>query len=285
MTTGLSFIWAVSVSVTATLVDSFAQLPYCVGITKVEDKIYFLHQVPNFIKVYEGLNGFRFVTDIGLSRTERVYDIVYSNITKFVYISDPHGNCMWVMTTIGENQLTRCLMNIRETNAFSLSNEGHLLMLKGEPFSQLEIYSLNASLIRTLQLPPEIKNPRHVVQTSTGNFIISHRLNNASSGPFVISKFTPDWKLTHRFIPGTQSTELSDPSHLSLDSENNRLFVADKFNHRVILFYSTALTWRQVILSQEINGLRYPCRLLYDARRKHLFVSQYNYNVNVYELN
>ena len=97
------------------------------------------------------------------------------------------------MTTTGEHRLTEWLTKEAWPYTLSLSNEGHLLVLRqGEPFSQLEVYSLNATLIRSLHLRQDIKKPHHVVQTSDGNFIISHQLNKASTGPWVISQLTND---------------------------------------------------------------------------------------------
>jgi len=101
---------------------------------------------------------------------------------------------------------------------------------------------LNATLIHRLQLPQDVKDSRHVVQTPAGNLILLHRLNDASSGPFVISEMTNTGNLVQRFVSRSQSEELSNPRYLSLDSDNNRLFVADMHTSRVILFHSSDLT-------------------------------------------
>src|SRR5688572_16452820 len=115
--------------------------------TKVEDKIYVLDYSPNRIRVYEDAIGFRFMGDIELHGTYYPWGIVYSNESKCVYISDysdeKYSQCIWVMTTTGEHRLTRWLTNVTDPNPLSLSNEGHLLVLR-ESQSILEIYSLNA---------------------------------------------------------------------------------------------------------------------------------------------
>lgn len=255
------------------------------GITNVEDKIYVLADTPDIIKVFEDRNGFRFIEDIALNETGFLYDIVYNNNSKCVYISDRTTKCIWAMTTTPEHRLTKWLTNVNGPYSLSMTNDGQLMIVRvNGSFNHLEIYGLNATLVYRLLIPEDVTTPFHVVQTSAGGFIISHfcrphciitQLANADSQLHVIN----------RFIPRNQSEKLSEPSYLSLDSDNNRLFVADTENDRVILFDSTDLTWSQVLVSPESNGSRNPVRLFYDASKKHLFVAHDYANVAVYEIN
>lgn len=270
----------------ATFISRLDRSAYNPGVTKVEDQIYVLDRSPNRIKVYEDQIGFRYITDIVLSGTNSPYDIVYSDETKSVYISDTslRDGCIWVMSTLGGNRLTKWLTNVTYPFTLSLSSEGHhLLVLRGLTFRQLEIYTLRASLVRRLQLPPEIQSLHHVVQTSAGNFIIAHQLND-EAGPWVMSQLTYGGQVINRFLPRNKSQALNQPHHMSLDLENSRLFVADYWNNRVILFDSSNLTWSQVLVSKEKHGIREPFRLFYDASKKHLFVAQLFGNVTVFEI-
>ena len=243
------------------------------------------------MEVYENRIGFRFVTYkyITLNSISYQDDIVYNIKSKCLYISDSTRRCIWLMTTTGEPQLTEWLTTLTRICTISLSNEGHLLVLRESQTIIMEVYSLNATLIRTLNLPQDVKDPRHVVQTSAGNFVILHRLSNALSGKFAITQLTSDGQLIHRFLSRNQSEELSDPRHLSLDPENNLLFVADYGNNRVVLLDSNVLTWKKVLLSQKADGIHDPFRLFYDTSKKHLFVAQQMHrqhsNVSVYKLN
>ena len=256
------------------------------GIAKVEDNIYVLDYTPNRIRVYENQIDFRFIRDITLSGTHYPNDIIYSDKSKNVYISDSEDKCVWVMTTTEEHRLTKWLNNVTFPNTLSLSNEGHLLVLRhGESDvpNQLEIYSLEATLIRALHLPKNVADPLHVVQMSTGEFIVSHRLEGTLTG--TLSQLTNNGQLIRQIVPRNKSEELGYPGHLALDSDNNRLFVADYTRDQVILFDSNDLTWSQVVVSKEKNGIRDPNRLFYDTRKKQLFVTQSLFNVTVYEIN
>lgn len=276
--------------VTSTFLRKLNISGYPSRMTKVEESIFALsYGPPTTFEVFEDRMDFRFIREIRLYEVGNPGDIVYSNESKCVYISDYEMQCIWRMTTTGEHRLTKWLTNVTNPNTLWLSNEGNLLVLKDdEPFSQLYTYSLSANLIGSLELPQEIKKPRHVVQTLDGNFIILHRQNNASSGPWVISQLTSDGQLINRFIPRNQYEKLSEPFHLSLDSENYRLFVADSDNSRVILMDSSTLTWSKVLICGGIRGVYQPWRMFYDASKKHLFVSQWQltrHNVLVFEIN
>ena len=271
-------------SIGSTGLDDFS------GIAKVEDKIYVLDDISYtpVIRVYENQIGFAFIEGI-LLEGGRGNDIIYSNESKNVYISDFEGNCIWVLTTLGKHRTRRWLDHLTKPDTLSLSNEGHLLVLRDWKFdrsAQLEIYSLNATLIRLLPLPDDVRVLHHVVQTSAGNFIICHA--HKDSGLFIISELANNGSLLKRFHPRNKSEELNQPLYMSLDSDNNRLFVADYFNDRVILFDSTDLTWSQVVVSRKENSaISHPSRLLYDSEKKRLFIAQQNANVGliVYEIN
>src|SRR6218665_724706 len=183
------------------------------------------------MRVYENHYGFRFIEDIYLENTVHPNDIIYSNESKNVYISDSKAKRLSVLTTTEEHEVTAWLKNVLEPNALSLSNEGHLIVMRESAFydlpNQLEIYSVNATLIRTLQLPEDVRNLQHVVQTSSGNFIISHQLKNKDN-QWVLSSLANNGSLLKRFLPRTESEELGMPIYLALDSNNNRSFVADR---------------------------------------------------------
>lgn len=256
------------------------------GITKVDDKIYILNSNPNRVKVYEDLNGgFTLISDIELNGTGTPHDILYSNKSQRVYISDNTEQYIWIMTTAGEHRLTKWMAKATWPYTLSLSNEGDFLLLRRQTPSQLLFFSWNVTRNRILNLPQDIIGAQHVVQKPTGNFIILHRLDNATHGPVVISEVANDGRLVNRFVPRNQLEELNRPHHLSLDSDNNRLFVTDYYNNRVILFDAYDLTWSQVLLSEEMNGIIRPYRLFYDASNNQLYVAQHFANVNVYELN
>lgn len=270
---------------TATIISNLETGVYHGGITIAEDRIYLLQTWPEMISVLKDRDDFSLIQEITLNGTTYSNAIVYSNRSKSVYVNDPTCRCIWAITTTDEHRQTRWLADVPWITGLSLSNDGNLLVLRYRPSSQLEIYSLNSNLISRTQLSHDIQDPKHVVQTSTGEFILLHRLINENNGLWVISKLTNDGHLINRFIPRNQCEKFTGPSHLSLDSDNNRLFVADYFDDRVTLFDSIYLTWSQVLVSEETHGILSPYKLIYDASRKYLFVAQYTRNLTIFEIN
>jgi hypothetical protein len=277
------------VEVTATYIRSIDDtVSVRVGMITVEDKIYVPHYSrPYRIDVYENENNFHFIRSIPLN-IEWPYGIVYSNKSKCVYIAD-RSCCIWMMPTTGEHRLTKWLIGLTSPYRISLSNEGNLLLLRGNNYSspsQLEIYSLNATLIRRIQLAPEIKTPNQVVQTPGGNFIILHTLNNKITGPWVISQLTSDGQLlNHQFIPTNQTDYLSGSIHYISLANNNRLFVADSQNDRVIVLNANDLTWSQILKVEGRKEIRDPFTIYFDADKKHLFVLENHRNATIFKIN
>lgn len=110
------------------------------GITNVEDKIYVLADTPDIIKVYEDRNDFRFIEDIALNETGFLYDIVYNNNSKCVYISDRTTKCIWAMTTTPEHRLTKWLTNVNGPYSLSMTNDGQLMIVRVKLMDHLIIW-------------------------------------------------------------------------------------------------------------------------------------------------
>ena len=81
---------------------------------------------------------------------------------------------------------------------------------------------------------------------------------------WVISELTRDGQMViRRFIPSNETQKLNDPRYLSLDSDD-RVFVADTGNDRVILLDSD-LKWNRILCptkeEEEETKIRMPWRL------------------------
>src|SRR6218665_2720817 len=106
----------------------------------------------------------------------------------------------------------------------------------------------------------------------------------------IISELTRDGQMViRRFIPSDETQQLSHCKYLLIDSDD-RVFVADADNHRVILLYSD-LKWNQILCptkkDEEEQNLMWPymCSLFYDEEMKQLIVGGYiKGHINVYTL-
>jgi len=128
--------------------------------------------------------------------------------------------------------------------------------------------------------------PLHAVETPSEHFIILHSHKQDVVGEtaqsrqkwketFTVSKVTRDGRLVvRRFVPQNETQELNHPCYLALDSDD-RVFVADGENERVILLNSD-LNWiRSICWTKDENDaeISMPHRLCYDKVEKQLIVA------------
>jgi hypothetical protein len=243
------------------------------GVTKLEDSIYLLSWMPNSIRVYKDEAPFHFHKEIHLEMIQNPEDIAANRETKCLYVSDMHDRCIWeIGLTPGDHKVTKWLSNIDMPFTLSMTIYNHLLLLRDNGKQPaLEIYGTEATLIRGLWLPSAIQRPLHAIQKPNGQFIILHRLMDRETGQWVISSLTNDGQLIGHFIPDSKSIGCLDwPFYMALDSEEDRLFVADYWNHRVIR--SDSFSWSESETILTTTTIRRPLRLYYDEKKKQLIV-------------
>jgi len=294
------------------------------GVTKLRNEIYVLcgvyYSAPNVIRVFEDRNPFCLQNEIEIKQIISLDDIGSNENENCLYVCDILKQCVWkVIRGIRGDQyeIIKWLITDYEPRTLSVSSGGQLLMINSSSH-RLMIYGSDAELIRSVQLPIEIKNPQHAVETSIGNIIIIHyekkevvgeadvRLTkedkdhlNRKEGKrvssirqmikkLIVSKLTRDGQIViRRLIPSTESHEVNDPAYLSIDSDD-RVFVADYSNNRVILLDSD-LQWNRILCptSEENEDTRIllPNSLCYDEEMKQLIVGgEFRNQVNLYTL-
>lgn len=143
-----------------------------------------------------------------------------------------------------------------------------LLIKEEKPLSSLEIFDENATLLKTIQLPLYVLEPRHAVATPTGNFVVSF---GWSCGIIHgICEMNESGQLIHHYEPQVPWQLLRNPSHLAIDPEG-RVFVADEWNNRVIRL-DDQLHFDQIILSRGKDGFQGPFRLSFVVETNQLMV-------------
>lgn len=166
--------------------------------------------------------------------------------------------------------------------SMSVSKSGRLLMVSDEPSPSLRVYGpADAQLLQSVFLPRDIKRPLHAVELSSGHFVVYHQTLAvcllSRDGKTIIRSYRPE------------NDEQRTGGRLCVDS-NDRVFVADTYNHRVILLDSNLL-WKQVLIStieqkDEENmktAVRFPDNLYYDEANKEIGVCGI-YGVYVYTI-
>ena len=273
--------------------------------TKLQDKIYILclpSSSSNVICVFEDRNPFSLRQIFKLAETISPVDIASSEKDNCLYVSDDGENCVWKITreTGDQRKIIKWLTTDYQPRTMSMTSDGKLLMVNSS-LSILMIYGSDAKLTQAIQLPREIEDPIHAVETSIGNFIIIHHkwkckaADNGECGSngrkkeieWGISEVTKDGDMViRRFSSSNETHELNEPRYLSLDSDD-QVFVSDEGNHRVILLDSD-LKWNRIlcpIREGDESSIQWPWCLCYDKEKKQLIVGGYlEEKVNVYTL-
>lgn len=154
--------------------------------------------------------------------------------------------------------------------AISVTIEGLILLIEqAVHLHSLQLFNKNASLLKTIQIPSEILEPHHALQTAKGNYILSfgwsckdaHGVCELNDRGQVIRIFNPrfHWQL------------VTNPCHVALDLQG-RVFTADEWNDRIVQL-NDQLCFDQAIISGRPNGFQGPFRVSFDTSSNQLLVA------------
>ena len=235
------------------------------------------------IRVFQNLNPFRLRERIEIDCVTEPDGIGSSDEEDCFFVTDSEEQCVWKIARLTcEHQKFIDLQATHFPHRPKLTvncNGQELLILALRSlyiFRTFRPEGVAQKPLLIVQLPSDIENPLHAVETSSGHFIILHSLEEVDDETadsnkkekkriFTVSKLTRDGRLVvRRFIPQNKTQELTYPSYLALDSDN-RIFLLDQGNVQIILLDSD-LSWIQVLCStkDEDKGISMPHRLCFD---------------------
>lgn len=194
-------------------------------------------------------------------------DIAACRTSSCLYIVDRDNTCIWKVGNAGSSTAVLWLAGVDWPFTISVSETGNVVMTRwGQP-SVLELYRSDASLILSVPFPANIEYPWHAVETSKGNFVISHRKRD--SDIWSVVELSRDGVILCRFLPTDNANHLNYPYHLTIGLFDE-VIVADQFNRRLILLDSE-LNWNRVLLHR--TEMHPPKRLYFDKEERQLLVA------------
>ena len=138
--------------------------------------------------------------------------------------------------------------------------------------SNLKIYNRDATLREIVTMNKEIVDARHVVETSTGNFVVCHT-GKKEYGPDGkreegITEVSRDGKtVIRRFFSTCETQRLEYPVYLWIGTDD-KLLVTDQCGQVIML--DTDMNWSGIIVPA--NDKELPWRLHFDEDEKQLLV-------------
>lgn len=247
------------------------------GVTKLQNNIYVLTFRPNRILIYDDQNSFELQEELNIDQIFCPQEMAGSEVSDCLYISDSGSRCVWKITP-RDHQITRWLPDY--SWALSVLNDGKVIMPRWGQLFSLEMYGEDGSLVRRLKLPVDIEIPKHVVETSKGNLVVSHWCQSRKA--WTVSELTRDGQIMRSYNPLNELQKLDDPCYLSIDSEN-RVYVADCFNKNRVIVLDSKLNWQDALLTYDRNEILFPKVLYHDKRKMQLLVV-HGYNRKVVDI-
>jgi len=156
----------------------------------------------------------------------------------------------------------------RRPAGLSVNSEHNLLVVShGE--SKLQIFTTHGTLLQNIQLQVGIESPRHAVQLSTGQFLVSHafslhRVCLVGVDGVVVRSYGGQ--------KGSQLTQMNAPRGLAVDREG-RILVADECNNRLLVIDQSLSSAHEMSVCVD-RGLKAPYSLCYDQSCRRLYIGE-----------
>ena len=252
----------------------------------LEDQIFVISLTSNIIQVFQESKSSNWseVGHIEMNEIADPRDMVASQLSRSVFISDSGERCLWAIQMPGK-EISRWEVD-GEPKEMSISQSDMLVVcvVRGDRL-YLNLYrSSDVMLVESILLPTELENLNHAVQLLSGNFIICYPTNELSI--FRISELSSDGRTIIRSID-PRSFHVNPKQYwsylyLSMDEDEN-IFIADFENDNVDLLNSQ-WTYIQNLILRYQHTIESPRRLCYVREKQQLIVCQKGQGVRVVNL-
>ena len=188
---------------------------------------------------------------------------------KCLYASDSSNDLIHRVDLSGSNAVTQWSVGSGPEGLTVGIDKNVLVVIRDE--RQLQQFTTHGTLLRTIQLQPDIELPRQAIQLSSGQFVMihtgtQHRVCLVDDKGAVVRSYGG--------ACGSDLTKMNLPTGLVLDKHGN-ILVADSNNNRLLVLDPTLTSAREMSVSVD-GGLRDPLSLWYDKSRGRLYVGEWD---------
>jgi len=237
------------------------------GVTSLAGEVYVLRWKERAeVEVYDAIS-YRLQRCLTVPNCRGLVDMTSCEHCNCVYIGDHIAECIHRLGAQGA--ATQWPVN---DVPWGLSvNAAHNLLVTCRLVRKMKEFSSHGKLLRELTLPDDVINPWHSIQLTSGQFIACH--GDPDDAVQRVCKMSDDGRhvvQSHGGQRDSATAQCNVPLHLAVD-DNEFVFVADVFNHRVTLLSPTLGYIRHVVTSDDLKWD--PCRLCLDTQRRRLYVA------------
>lgn len=275
------------------------------GVATIDDNIFVLCREPKSLRIYRNESPYVLEKQLSIAEIRDPWDMAASPPSNCLYVTDQFSECVWKISApmdvessgwlrrVVGNRMTRWwtgkdshtirwLTGISYPYTISISRDGLRVLMarQGQPCC-VELYGQDGLKIQRLLFPSDVESVRHAVETPKGNLVVSHKWK--ATGKWGVCEVNRDGQILHRFsAKNGRQQALDEPLHVAVDSDQ-RVFVADYRNNRVIQFDSE-LNWIRIALTKDSDAIEEPSRLCCDGDKKQLLVGQTEGNLGLYSI-
>lgn len=261
------------------------------GLTKLTNRVYIVYRKSDTISVYNSeQQPFTQLRSIHVNGMKDPTDMAASVNSNCLYVADWVSRCVWRVRA--DHKVDKWIDGVNALG-LSVTSEGHLVILivtdlQGSRANvtcrgRVEVYGVDKLKLTVLKLPHDVGNPWRALQTSANTFIVSHGTEWTALHRVVEVNNEGSIVTSHGGPRGNGMGQLDSPYHIALDADE-RVFVADCLNSRVLLF-SRKLNIERVLLTwSRADDVYWPTRLHYDTETSQLAVGLGTGHVEIYNL-
>jgi len=239
------------------------------GVMSHDNLLYVLRQHSKEIEVFDK-------DSYKLQRCITVPELISGNDM----IACVHNRCAYISDLTDKN---KCLHRVGLPDGVDVTNwpvndkpsrlsvtGTHSVLVTCDEVRKIKEFRTDGKLLRQIELSEDVVSPRHTIQLSSGEFLVSH--GGPNDPVHRVCLIGSDGRVVKSYdIPkGSGTQQMNFPPHLAVH-RNGFVFVADINNQRVLLL-SPALTFVREFLSREQLKWK-PLRLWLDTDRRRLYVA------------
>ena len=214
-----------------------------------------------------------------------------------LYVSDWGSVAIWRVKA-ADNKVDQWLSGVLAASVSVTSEEKLVLLVMVDAqgsveernatlYCEIHVYSSGAVKETVIKLSRDITGPSCAVMTKRKTFIVCYGYEWNEMNRVCEVDTTGHMLKAFGSAPGEGVGQLNRPGHLSLDDEE-RIIVADCFNHRVLLLNKQLMLQRVLLTWNDpqslTDGAGRPLRLHYDRHSGRLLVGLVSGHVDIYQL-
>jgi len=256
------------------------------GVTSVDDELFvLLKRDDNQVAVYS-LNDYRLLRHIHLPALkpeqawfDRLSDMTSCVRHKCLYASDCGNRCIH-RYDLSSSAISKWPVPGEPRGLSVTPGSCNLLVVcreRSKPDKLVELRADSGQLGREITLQSDTVCLHHAVQLTTGQYVVCHGADTLHR----VCMVDVEGRVTRSYGGqwGSGVGQLAVPRHLAVDEDSQFIFVADGFNHRVVLLSPTLEFVREFR-----KGVSLPRRLYFHQTTRRLFVNHFEVDVVVIQL-